>query len=121
MKNDYELIANGRTAGLEAIGDNINAYNDYGMTPTQVALQAGAEAELAAILSHPDCKPMTPSRSGNGTFTFVAAFQVAHGGSNPFTGAQPASQFGSQIDQQARRMWQAVQDASATPFKRAIA
>lgn len=111
--NEYELTSRDQTTGLLAIGLDINAYNSYGMTPVQVALQAGAEDELARILSDPGCTPLRPSRSGNSIYTFVAAFQIAHEGTNPFSGGASFTEAGKAADEKAARMWRSVMAGSS--------
>lgn len=94
--NDYRLIDSGLTSGLGTLGSDINAYNEYGMTPVQVALQAGAEDELVQILSHPQCQPLRASSAGFGTYSFISLFKQSHEGE----------------DAKAARMWKTIKDAT---------
>ena len=76
----YDLVMTGRTNGIQNIGPDINAYNSYGMTPVQVALQAGDEAELAQILANPACDPLKKPRNPNvKTFDFVEIYKMGAG------------------------------------------
>lgn len=63
MNNNYQLAGNLRTTGWNASND-VNAKNEYGMTPAEVALQAGNVSEFAAITSHPDFQPESMGRVG---------------------------------------------------------
>jgi hypothetical protein len=73
--NNYELTSAHQTAGINSIGSDINAYNSYGMTPTQVALQAGAIDELKHILAQPGVDAGKPSRSNFQSSGFIRIFE----------------------------------------------
>lgn len=51
MNNKYQLAGHLQTTGWNPNFD-VNAKNDYGMTPTEVALQAGNLREFVEITSH---------------------------------------------------------------------
>ena len=57
MNNNYQLAGNLQTTGWHPSFD-VNAKNDYGMTPAEVALQAGNLDEFVVITSHPDFEPV---------------------------------------------------------------
>jgi hypothetical protein len=63
MNNNYQLAGNLQTTGWNPSFD-VNAMNDYGMTPTEVALQAGNLSEFVEITSHPDFQPAKMGRVG---------------------------------------------------------
>ncbi|MDD5586265.1 MAG: hypothetical protein PHY92_04825 [Alphaproteobacteria bacterium] len=71
MPNEYQLTPDYKTTGLDSIGPDINAYNAFGHTPVQVALQAGALHELERILADPACTPEKPSAAGHTTAWFL--------------------------------------------------
>lgn len=55
MQN-YQL--SGRTSTTGWSNDlNVNKKNDYGMTPAQVATQAGNVSEFEQIINHPEFQP----------------------------------------------------------------
>lgn len=74
-KNDYELIGPHKTTGVKSIGSDVNAHNSYGMTPTQVALQAGAVDELTYILAQRDVDAGKRSRSNLHSSAFIHIFE----------------------------------------------
>lgn len=112
--NTYELIHSDRTTGLHTIGSDINAYNSHGMTPTQVALQAGAEDELNEILAQPECDPLQLSNAGQNTFLFAAIYLDSHDAPNPLThgNKKATSAQGLEAQRKADRMWDAVLTAA---------
>jgi hypothetical protein len=55
MNNNYQLSGRIHTTGWNPSFD-VNSTNDYGMTPTEVAMQAGNLNEFVEITSHPDFK-----------------------------------------------------------------
>ena len=75
MFNNYHVLSDNRTSGLQEIGSDINAYNFYGMTPLQVALEAGVIDEVQTILSDPQCDPLKKSRAGRSSESFIDAYE----------------------------------------------
>jgi len=63
MNNNYQLAGHLQTTGWHPSFD-VNAKNDYGMTPAEVALQAGNLNEFVEITSHPDFEPANMGRVG---------------------------------------------------------
>lgn len=61
--NTYQLAGTLCTTGWNTSND-VNATNEYGMTPAEVALQAGNVSEFAVITSHPDFQPTSMGRVG---------------------------------------------------------
>jgi hypothetical protein len=61
MNHNYQLATSLKTTGWNPSFD-VNAKNDYGMTPTEVALQAGNLSEFVAITSHPEFQPASMGR-----------------------------------------------------------
>ena len=52
MQNNYQLAGHLQTTGWNTTND-VNATNTFGMTPAEVALQAGDLKEFIQITSHP--------------------------------------------------------------------
>lgn len=114
--NYYRLADSGRTNGLGFLGTNINDYNEYGMTPVQVALQAGDKEELEQILAMPGVDASKPSRSGKATMFYSYLFQATNGGSNPFEGRKAQDADGLLVDKRAEEMRKLLQTPQpATP------
>lgn len=63
MNHNYQLAGNLQTTGWSPSFD-VNAMNDYGMTPTEVAMQAGNLNEFVEITSHPEFQPAKMGRVG---------------------------------------------------------
>jgi len=63
MNHNYQLAGNLQTTGWHPSFD-VNAKNDYGMTPAEVALQAGNLDEFVEITSHPEFEPSKMGRVG---------------------------------------------------------
>jgi hypothetical protein len=63
MNNNYQLSGRIHTTGWNPSFD-VNSTNDYGMTPTEVAMQAGNLSEFVQITSHPDFKLANMGRVG---------------------------------------------------------
>ena len=63
MNNNYQLAGRLHTTGWNPDYD-VNAANDYGMTPSEVALQAGNLTEFVQITSHPNFQPAQMGRVG---------------------------------------------------------
>jgi hypothetical protein len=63
MHNNYQLAGNLQTTGWHPSYD-VNAKNDYGMTPAEVALQAGNLSEFKEITLHPEFQPEKMGRVG---------------------------------------------------------
>lgn len=61
--NTYQLAGTLQTTGWNTSND-VNAKNDYGMTPAEVAMQAGDVSEFAAITSDPNFEPKSLGRVG---------------------------------------------------------
>lgn len=119
--NHYQMTASGDTNGLGFLGSDINAYNEYGMTPVQVALQAGNKEELEQILAMPGVERDKPSRAGKATVFFSYVFQATHHGSNPFEGYKATDAEGQLVDRRGdelRRLLQAPRPA--TPAARPV-
>jgi len=111
--NSYEVVGRRSTTGLDTLGSDINAYNSYGMTPVQVALQAGATDELAHILAQPGVDPLKEARSGKPAAFFINVFQQINGGSSPFNSNSKATDAdGMAIDQIAQHMRKILKDAA---------
>lgn len=104
IENKYELTSRNTTTGLASLGSDINAYNSYGMTPIQVALQAGALDEVNHIKAQPGIEPLKLSRSNNSSLFYISVFQQTNGGSNPFTGQTETTPEGKAIDKIAAQM-----------------
>lgn len=104
--NFYRLTDSGRTNGLGFLGSDINAYNEYGMTPVQVALQAGDKEELEQILAIPGVDANKPSRSGKASVYYSYLFQATHQGSNAFEGYTAKDEEGLLVDKRAAEMRQ---------------
>ena len=63
MNQQYQLAGNLQTTGWNP-SDDVNAVNEYGMTPAEVALQAGNLCEFVQITSHPRFQPAKMGRVG---------------------------------------------------------
>lgn len=63
MNHNYQLAGRSQTTGWHPSFD-VNAKNDYGMTPAEVALQAGNLNEFVEITSHPEFQPAKMGRVG---------------------------------------------------------
>ena len=63
MNHQYQLSGNLQTTGWHPSFD-VNAKNDFGMTPAEVALQAGNLGEFVEITSHPEFQPKNIGRVG---------------------------------------------------------
>lgn len=63
MTNNYQLAGHLQTTGWHPSFD-VNAKNDYGMTPAEVALQAGNLSEFKEITLHPEFQPEKMGRVG---------------------------------------------------------
>jgi|GEM_PF-4016315 hypothetical protein len=115
--NYYRLTDSGRTNGLGFLGSDINSYNEYGMTPVQVALQAGDKEELEQILAMPGVDASKPSRSGKASVYYSYLFQATHQGSNPFEGYTAKNEEGLLIDKRADELRQLLQATRPTAPK----
>lgn len=63
MNSNYQLAGTLQTTGWNPNFD-VNATNEYGMTPAEVALQAGNLNEFVEITSHPEFQPAKMGRVG---------------------------------------------------------
>lgn len=63
MNDNYQLAGHLQTTGWNPSFD-VNATNDYGMTPAEVAMQAGNLREFVEITSHPQFEPAKIGRVG---------------------------------------------------------
>lgn len=63
MNQNYQLAGHLQTTGWNPSFD-VNAMNGYGMTPAEVAMQAGNVDEFKAITSHADFQPEKLGRVG---------------------------------------------------------
>ena len=55
--NNYEMAWRDSTTGWDSKTNDVNGKNFYGMTPAQVAVQAGNVEEFEAITTAPDFDP----------------------------------------------------------------
>lgn len=63
MNCNYQLAGRLQTTGWNPSFD-VNATNDFGMTPAEVAMQAGNVNEFKAITMHSDFQPEKLGRVG---------------------------------------------------------
>lgn len=61
--NTYQLAGNLQTTGWNTSND-VNAKNDFGMTPAEVAMQAGDVSEFATITADPKFEVQSLGRVG---------------------------------------------------------
>lgn len=63
MNNNYQLAWRLQTTGWNPSFD-VNSANEFGMTPAEVAMQAGNLDEFVEITSHPEFQPAKLGRVG---------------------------------------------------------